>query len=510
MVISPRFPFSIALLLGVGLWLLATPGRALEVRYGLPDPIPVAETVSGYLEVDGSLTSMPEFTVATDSHISVTLSPEQVRRHRSSTGTILLRFPLRVRIDRAVEDRDLPTITMRTEDGRMAQTPRRTITALDPLSDPQSGVRSRIHPSTIVPGQHTTLTVRFLAPYNQGWELDPDWQMALPDWALSQGGVRITSGAVRDTSGDLWSVLVARRVLTAEDSGEHAYSDVMPLRRQTRFGRRERRDAAIPATFLTVRDMGGLRAPDDDRGIVGSVEIESALTPKDIRVGEGAVLRVIVRGPQVAQLTSYPPPTIPGLRFYAVDGRSGRSEVPEERIFRWQVIPQHAGTFTVSPVSLPWLDPQTMRYHRAQTSSHTLQVTAGGRQMDVDDSQQASLSTALPDPLQRNPLLSASLLGHWIILMTGIGAGVLWRTWGVLWGINWAGHRGRRLARAWRRGDLAQVTTLAHHLLPLLPQGESADRARAAIRSIERHRYGGLNIDLDQAHRHLHCLEQFP
>lgn len=493
-------------------WLLLTAGtaQALELTYNLPDPIPIGEEVQGYLEVEGHLDSMPEFSINEDERIALEIISREVQRHRRRDGEIVYRFPLRVRIDQAIEDLELPRLSMRTTDGRSAQAPRGTISALAPLEQARRGVQARLRPQSIVPGEHVTLTIRFIAPYHERWELDPDWQMPLPDWALSQGSVYLSSGAVRDTSGELWAMIVARRTLTAESSGEHAYSDSMPLRRQSRFGRRERRDAAIPVTFLTVRDLGGLQPPDDDRGLVGKVRIDSELSPEQIRVGEGAVLRVTVRGAQVEQLTSYPPPQVPGLRFYAVDGRSGRSDARGERTFRWQVIPQQAGTFTLSPVSLPWLDPEALRYERAHASSHVMQVGEGGRLLTVSPATLTPGSETLPDPLRQSPTWSPSVLQLWLLLIAGMVLAVVLRLGALLWQINWTGHRGRRLAQAWRRGDLAQVTTLAHHLLPQLPPGAQAAQAQAAIRALERHRYGGEALAQEQVRADLRVLEQLP
>jgi hypothetical protein len=149
------------------------------------------------------------------------------------------------------------------------------------------------------------------------------------------------------------------------------------------FGRRRVAVASEPVSldFMDVPSDG--KPADWVAGTIGSFAVQATLDQGSIRVGETALLNVVITGSGNLRAVRAPVfEPVDGLRITRiptsdldetvidVGGVSGR------RTFQYLIRPEQAGTFDVGRVDLPYFNPMSGRFERARTDP--LRILASG------------------------------------------------------------------------------------------------------------------------------------
>lgn len=266
---------------------------------------------------------------------------------------------------------------------------------------------------------------------------------------------------------------------------------------------------AVRPAVLEVEALPLSGRPADFTGLFGPLTVSASLERQRINADEGTVLAVQIRGRQIGLLKRpvFRPPN--GLQAYVKEDEpaaEGGSGLPAgEREFRWDLVPSQAGTYAIPTFSVPYFDPATRRYERAESSILTLAVLPGhGRIPDTSATpatpaaSAVAASTDLPPPLRGHagvrasiPLTVSTTLGA---LMLGLFIGGMQRS--AARGPR-RPHRGRTLVRAVAEQDAAAIAACAQALLPSLT--DPARRAAAArlLQAAELSRFGGEPLPAD-------------
>ncbi len=132
-----------------------------------------------------------------------------------------------------------------------------------------------------------------------------------------------------------------------------------------------------PGTQINVRP---LPAGGPTGSSVGRIRLESSLEPQKVEAGEAAQLVVTARGR--GNLRRMPDPVFDppvGMEIYPPQGDSTHRFTSDgaefTRSWRWVVVPQEAGTFTLPSLSVPYFDPRTESFQQVSTPAHQLSVT---------------------------------------------------------------------------------------------------------------------------------------
>ncbi len=147
--------------------------------------------------------------------------------------------------------------------------------------------------------------------------------------------------------------------------------------RQTRMLETE----TAPLT-LTVSDFPVKNRPADFGGLVGRFTISSELSPASLKAGEAATLTVTMKGRgNVSLLPDLDLPDLPGVKVYPDQPLFKKTPLSEgtrgEKTMKWVLVPQAAGTVSLPPFSLSFLDPETGLYRTEKTPAATLSVRPG-------------------------------------------------------------------------------------------------------------------------------------
>jgi len=122
-------------------------------------------------------------------------------------------------------------------------------------------------------------------------------------------------------------------------------------------------------------------APPGFGGAVGQLAVSAQLEPKEVRVGESATLTVRLSGVGNLQGVREPRPQMPpGLRLYPGD-QEGKddlngSAVRGTRVWRYAVVPDRAGRFTLDAPKVTYFDPAESRYQVAAAPDLALTALA--------------------------------------------------------------------------------------------------------------------------------------
>lgn len=477
-----------------GLWA----AESVELRYQVPDLLPIGETVRGQIEIIGELQQNLSLEAGDSDHFSVTINTNAQSRFRATNAKPVVSIEVLIRSLRAGRHQ-LPTITAVFRDGtRIASAPM-SVEVLGPQEFLTGEVVSGLffEPEVIVPGQSTDIVLRVYMRQDSGWAETRDGLPPPPEWAMAVGEARLSEGYVNDGSGQLWRVLTHRRRVTVDQPGNQILGGQVRLQRGDRFGRGETKSFVVTPATLIVKDISDLQRPADDRGLVSPLTMTADLERQRIAMGDGVRLSLTLRGRQAPLVIEMPNPQLSGLRFYAEEPRTLSDN---ERRFTWQVVPQRPGQFTIPSWGLPWLDPQTLRFERAETNPLSLEVLPGRQRALVpsdDDSELVGLmasSSSAMTPLAVASPRSWSPAVLWLVLLCSlVGSAASIALWRVR---HWRprAHRGRRLAQALRQGDLALANGLADQLIREVGPADQQAALRLALRGLEAARFGGQEL----------------
>jgi hypothetical protein len=352
-----------------------------------------------------------------------------------------------------------------------------------------------------VPGQPATLRYRL--------SLRQDRMRAIKEPALTPPTGLLVLGdrsdkrtTTTDAEGRTWSVQTWSWPVTAAVAGtiEARGQQEWYRCREDVFGQllaESTHQVAIRPGVLTVSAMPEAGRPEDFSGLIGPLQASAAIERSRIASGEGTVLTVTLRGPQVG-LGRRPalvlPPTV---QAYPKDDANAAGE----RHFRWDLVPGAAGELVVPALSFPYFDPATRTYRRAATEPITVMVVPGRSREVVVSGEvgQARPTPAvavderprLPPPVRgaggSPPAAGVTLLALVGSLAIGAGLGLLQRWWARP---HRGPHRGRALMAAVATGDLDRIARCLHALRPGLPAARRA-QADAIERAIDAARFGG-------------------
>lgn len=123
---------------------------------------------------------------------------------------------------------------------------------------------------------------------------------------------------------------------------------------------------------------------------VGTLELSATLDPTQAATGDAVQLTVTARGTGMLRQLTLPDPAAPGLRVLTPEVSdqvtSPRDLVGGARTFRWLIVPEREGTYTLGPFAVPVLDPRTGTYGVARAEA--LRLTSAGN----------PVGSATPDP----------------------------------------------------------------------------------------------------------------
>ena len=135
----------------------------------------------------------------------------------------------------------------------------------------------------------------------------------------------------------------------------------------------------VTLTVLPFPDQG---RPADFSGLVGDFTLESGLSPRKVRAGESTTLTVVIRGKgNVRLIPELSLPEMDGMKVYP-DQSAFTEEVTNggsigEKTMKWALVPQKAGTYTLPPLSLSFLNPETRAYRKLASQPFALAVEPG-------------------------------------------------------------------------------------------------------------------------------------
>jgi hypothetical protein len=429
---------------------------------------------------------------------------------------------LNVHVDHAGVYR-IGAITVHCADGSTLRTApvEATASSGDTTLNGEADASVTFEPASIVPGQNAVMVyqVRLRQDRLRAMEDKPD--IAPPADLIVLGDPVASSGSTYDGSGNEWSVKTWRWTVTCSKPGAYPVSgqQVWHLCQRDVFGGLRsigKRVVAVKPAALTVAALPVEGRPTDFTGLIGEVTIATTLDRNRIATGEGTVLSITCKGRGV-DLLARPALTMPtGLTAYAKDDAPADAQADKtkatERTFRWDLVPVAPGTYTLPVVTLPWFDPTSRTYRRAQGQELQLTVLPGRAVASVAPvapaaaaakatapvTVNASASTALPPPLHGDAAPSLSWRTGLIALAAGLGVGVT-----VGGGLRLATrprrtpHRGARLARALAANDLEAIAAALHDLEQATVNAEQRAILNTITRSVDQARFGGQALPAD-------------
>jgi hypothetical protein len=504
---------------------LALVAGGAEARLDLPDPLVPGVVLEATLTVANAPARVAEVVLPTVAGLEWKLQNGRnysttIINGQSSTSETL-RIALRAQ---AVEAIAIPALTVRLGDGSSLATAAVTLKpkAADANLTGEAWAELAFEPATIVPGETTTLAYRLYLRQDRPREVEKPG-IEPPAGALAMGERSETKGSTTDAQGRRWKVTTWRWPLTWSQAGTYeARGQQEWFRcREDVFGRlaaESRHQLAVKPASVVVTTLPAEGRPDDYAGLVGAVTVSASLDRPRIAAGEGALLELVVGGRQAGLIGRPALQLPPGIQAYPKD--DGEPAAPDERRFRWDLVPAAAGEFTIPPVGWPWFDPASRSYRRAQSGPLTLTVLPGrARELVVSGAPLAPVpaparpvaapvaaALELPAPLRgaapARPGLALGLAGFALAgaLGAALGLGERWRLRAPR-----GPHRGRALAAALAGGDLERM---AAALLALRTATDPARREDVAAleRAVDLARFGGQPLD-DEARARARRLE---
>lgn len=427
----------------------------------------------------------------------------------------------------------IPPITVRLQDGSALQTQAVDVRVEkgNPNLTGEAYAEAAFQPATIVPGEPARLVYRIYLKRGsvESLGIEP------PAAAILLGERQVSRGRTFDKDGGQWAVITLNWSLTIATPGDYRVEGQQDYQVAVGDGffdtRVLRGRVSVAPTVLTVKPLPSEGRPDDFTGLIGPLAFSAELDRPHISTGEGVELRVVASGRQV-DLLKAPVLALPvGVQAYPKD--DGKSPDRNTRVFRWDLVPSAAGEVVVPAVSVPYFDPETRVYRRAESKPVTLTVVPGRtRELTVTTAPVAPIApvptppgTAAPGqpkplvaPVSVVPVfLPAPLRGDApqppsprLPLLVGsafLAAGGLLAMVRMLLARRPAAHRGKALAQALAIGDLTAAAIALASLRPSLTTDTQQVAAKALEEAIDRARFGGQGFsDPTQWMRELEML----
>ncbi len=266
----------------------------------------------------------------------------------------------------------------------------------------------------------------------------------------------VTLGSVR-----YGRVPLLRRILFPLRAGVHVLEPVRfqiatmqlaPSYFSPPFARPMATDLSTPALRIDVRPLP--EGPSGYQGAVGPLALSASLEPRVLRVGEAASLVVRLAGSGNLQGLPAPDLALPaGLRTFppheaGADRSNGNgTSLRSERIWTYVVIPDRPGSYRLAPPAVPYFDPSTAGFERAEslpidleawppTPVSTASATPGGPHPSRSARPDPTGVTEAPRPSGRPAMASVQkALGGsgtlpWVLAGSGLlalASGFVWR-----------------------------------------------------------------------------------
>ena len=526
---------------------------AAEVILDLPDPLIPDVQMTAELRVTDAPSTVVNITFPSVPGMTIDVPGEGGSMQTTITNgkaTITRGIPLLVTA-RQLGANHIPPITVRLQDGSALQTQAIDVRVEkgNPNLTGEAYAEAAFQPATIVPGEPARLVYRIYLKRGsvESLGIEP------PAAAILLGERQVSRGRTFDKDGGQWTVITLNWAMTIATPGDYRVEGQQDYQVAVGDGffdtRVLRGRVSVAPTVLTVKPLPSEGRPEDFTGLIGPLSFTTELDRPHISTGEGVELRVVAAGRQVDLLKS-PVLALPvGVQAYPKD--DGKSPDRNTRIFRWDLVPSAAGEVLVPPVSIPYFDPETRVYRRAESKPVTLTVVPGrtreltvttapavlsGQTAGQSAGQSAGQAAALGQPTQPGPtgpskpaitpappasvvpvFLPAPLRGDApqppsprLPLLVGfafLASGALLATVRMLLARRPAAHRGRALAQALAIGDLTAAALALASLRPSLTTSTQQVAGQALEEAIDRARFGGQGFsDPTQWMRELEML----
>ncbi len=196
------------------------------------------------------------------------------------------------------------------------------------------------------------------------------------------------------------------------------------------FSTEERYSLGTDSVPFTVLPLPAPGRPADDQGVVADdLQLDIAVTPSDVRVGEPVEVAATLRG--TGNVSLWPPPALhlpPGFRTYPEETTvriiSSNGRVAGTKTFRYMAVPDSAGSFLLPTIRYPYFDRGTGQYKVVEVAARSI--------VAVPDSESGAARAAPPllEPGSRpwaDQVTGALGLGGWLAVLLLPPLLVLWR-----------------------------------------------------------------------------------
>lgn len=491
--------------------LVTTVVGAAEAILDLPDPLIPNVQMSGELRVINASSAVVNITYPSVPGLTLDVSDEGGSQQTTVVNgkvSTVRGIPM-LAIARQLGVNHIPPITLRLADGStiLTQPVDVRVENGNPNLTGEAYAEAAFQPAAIVPGEAAKLVYRIYLKRGSVETLG----IEPPASALLLDKRQDARGRTFDKGGGQWSVFTLTWPLTIATPGDYRVEGQQDYQVAVGDGffdtRVLRGRVPVAPAVLTVKPLPTEGRPDDFTGLIGPLAFTAELDRPRISTGEGVEFRLVAVGRQV-DLLKAPGLTLPaGVQAYPKD--DGKAPDHNTRIFRWDLVPSAAGELPMLPVSVPYFDPETRVYRRAESKTVTLTVVPGRtRELNVTaptptqpttpvapaqpGQTPATVTTVtLPAPLRgvapqppspRMPLLVGALC---------LAAGGMLAAVRLLLLRRPAAHRGKALAQALAVGDLAAAALALASLRPALTTAPQQTAAKALDEAIDRARFGG-------------------
>ncbi len=138
---------------------------------------------------------------------------------------------------------------------------------------------------------------------------------------------------------------------------------------------------------LDVLDHPSQDKPAGFSGAVGIYQITSSLSKSSVPVGASTTLTIEIRGEGNIRNVQMPKISLDGFKTYddkpQVDIYHQNGKVMGRKIFKMALVPQKEGSFTIGPLVIDFLNPDTKQYEQAHGLPITLQITPASAAEDI-------------------------------------------------------------------------------------------------------------------------------
>jgi hypothetical protein len=138
--------------------------------------------------------------------------------------------------------------------------------------------------------------------------------------------------------------------------------------------------APVPALTLHAVEPPASGRPPDFSGLVGPIELQTIVTPRELSLGTTVRVAVMLRGPGNLWEAQEPIAAVAGAEIFRRRPELTRETGPRlslKRHFIYDVVPLRAGALAIPAVRVPYFDPATGRY--AVAASEPVRVAVGAR-----------------------------------------------------------------------------------------------------------------------------------